>query len=84
MVIHSPFAQDHPMHLHGHDFWVLDAGYGNFDPSMTNSLTLVNAPRRDVVMLPASGYVVIAIKTNNPGVRFRRSISNIEFINNVN
>ncbi|KAJ5594712.1 uncharacterized protein N7459_000920 [Penicillium hispanicum] len=68
MVIHSPFAQDHPMHLHGHDFWVLNSGYGNFDSSMTDSLTLVNAPRRDVVMLPASGYVVIALKTNNPGV----------------
>ncbi|KAJ5701099.1 extracellular dihydrogeodin oxidase/laccase [Penicillium malachiteum] len=66
-VIHSPFAQDHPMHLHGHDFWVLDSGYGNFDLSMKSQLTLVNAPRRDVVMLPASGYVVIAMKTVNPG-----------------
>ncbi|KAJ5715508.1 extracellular dihydrogeodin oxidase/laccase [Penicillium malachiteum] len=66
-VIHSPFAQDHPMHLHGHDFWVLDSGYGNFDLSMKCELTLVNAPRRDVLMLPASGYVVIAMKTVNPG-----------------
>jgi FtsP/CotA-like multicopper oxidase with cupredoxin domain len=69
MIIHSPFAQDHPMHLHGHDFWVLGSGYGEFDSSNPNSLTLVNAPRRDVAMMPASGYLVIAIKTNNPGVR---------------
>ncbi|KAB8205459.1 extracellular dihydrogeodin oxidase/laccase [Aspergillus parasiticus] len=67
MVIHSPFAQDHPMHLHGHDFWVLGSGYGEFDSSQANSLTLVNSPRRDVAMMPASGYLVIAIKTNNPG-----------------
>ncbi|KAF4771096.1 hypothetical protein N7455_012028 [Penicillium solitum] len=67
MVIHSPFAQDHPMHLHGHDFWVLGSGYGEFDSSNPNALTLVNAPRRDVAMMPASGYLVIAIKTNNPG-----------------
>ncbi|KAJ0422380.1 extracellular dihydrogeodin oxidase/laccase [Aspergillus carlsbadensis] len=67
MVIHSPFAQAHPMHLHGHDFWVLGSGTGQFDLSMKASLTLVNAPRRDVVMLPASGYVVIALQTNNPG-----------------
>ncbi|KAL3444611.1 extracellular dihydrogeodin oxidase/laccase [Aspergillus insuetus] len=67
MVNHSPFAQAHPMHLHGHDFWALGSGNGQFDLSMRESLTLVNAPRRDVVMLPASGYVVIAIKTNNPG-----------------
>jgi FtsP/CotA-like multicopper oxidase with cupredoxin domain len=68
MAIRSPFAQDYPIHLHGHDFWVLGSGYGKFDKSMSNSLTLVNAPRRDVVMLPASGYVVIALTTNNPGV----------------
>ncbi|KAJ5771101.1 uncharacterized protein N7511_003152 [Penicillium nucicola] len=67
MVIHSPFAQDHPMHLHGHDFWVLGSGYGEFDSSNPDALTLVNAPRRDVAMMPASGYLVIAIKTNNPG-----------------
>ncbi|KAJ6025954.1 hypothetical protein N7444_013633 [Penicillium canescens] len=67
MAIHSPFAQDHPMHLHGHDFWVLGSGYGEFDSSNPNSLTLVNAPRRDVAMMPASGYLVIAIKTDNPG-----------------
>ncbi|KAE8330214.1 Cupredoxin [Aspergillus sergii] len=67
MVIHSPFAQDHPMHLHGHDFWVLGSGYGEFDSSLAGSLTLVNSPRRDVAMMPASGYLVIAIKTNNPG-----------------
>ena len=68
LVVHSPFAQDHPMHLHGHDFWVLAAGYGDFDATKTDALTLVNAPRRDVAMMPASGYLVIAIKTNNPGV----------------
>ncbi|KAK1657678.1 extracellular dihydrogeodin oxidase/laccase [Colletotrichum godetiae] len=67
MVIHSPFAQDHPMHLHGHDFWVLDSGYGNFDSNQTDRLALVNAPRRDVAMMPGSGYLVIAFKTNNPG-----------------
>lgn len=70
IVVHSPFAQDHPMHLHGHDFWVLGSGYGNFDSTQTNALQLVNAPRRDVAMMPASGYLVIAFKTNNPGVRY--------------
>ncbi|KAL4934678.1 multicopper oxidase [Aspergillus undulatus] len=67
LVIHSSFAQAHPMHLHGHDFWVLGAGNGMFDISMKDSLMLVNAPRTDVVMLPASGYVVVALRTDNPG-----------------
>lgn len=56
------------MDLRGHNFWVLAAGDGNFDHTMTNALRLVDAPRRDVVMLPASGYVVIVMKTSNPGV----------------
>lgn len=60
------------MHLHGHDFWVLAQGYGKWS-NQTSSLTLENAPRRDVVMLPASGYVVIAFKTDNPGVGFTLS-----------
>lgn len=68
MVIHSPFAQAHPMHLHGHDFWVLTAGDGNFRPTIMNALTFLNAPRRDAILLPSSGYVVIAMKENNPGV----------------
>lgn len=67
MVISSVFAQDHPIHLHGHDFWVLAQGYGKY-VSGTGTLTLTNAPRRDVAMLPASGYLVIAFKTDNPGV----------------
>ncbi|KAJ4408882.1 hypothetical protein N0V82_009612 [Gnomoniopsis sp. IMI 355080] len=66
MVISSVFAQDHPIHLHGHDFWVLGQGYGKY-VNGTGSLTLTNAPRRDVAMLPASGYLVIAFKTDNPG-----------------
>lgn len=67
-VIHSPFAQDHPMHLHGHDFLILASGYGDFDYSSITQSSLVNAPRRDVAMLPASGYLAIAWRTDNPGV----------------
>lgn len=67
MVISSAFAQDHPIHLHGHDFLVLDQGYGNY-VNNTDNLSLTNAPRRDVAMLPASGYLVIAFKSDNPGV----------------
>lgn len=67
MVVSSAFSQDHPIHLHGHDFFVLAQGYGKF-VNDSDALTLVGAPRRDVAMLPASGYLVIAFKTDNPGV----------------
>ncbi|KAL1861180.1 hypothetical protein Plec18167_002884 [Paecilomyces lecythidis] len=65
IVVHSPFAQDHPMHTHSHDHYLLGSGYGNVD---TSNLNFVNPPRRDTSMLPASGYLAIAFKTDNPGV----------------
>ncbi|KAF6834998.1 multicopper oxidase [Colletotrichum musicola] len=61
----------HPIHLHGHDFAIIQEVDGEFyspetyDPSKNN---LDNPPRRDVVLLPNKGYVVIAFKTDNPGV----------------
>jgi FtsP/CotA-like multicopper oxidase with cupredoxin domain len=66
-VIETTFAQAHPIHLHGHDFWLLAAGTGTFDAD-TTTLQTTNGPRRDVAMLPASGYLVIAMYTDNPGV----------------
>ena len=57
----------HPIHLHGHDFVVLKSGFEPFRYGGTYELDLVNPARRDVVMLPANGYVIIAFKANNPG-----------------
>lgn len=65
-VIETTFAQAHPIHLHGHDFWVLASGTGTYSTSTT--LTTTDSPRRDVAMLPASGFLVIALYTDNPGV----------------
>lgn len=65
-VIETTFAQAHPIHLHGHDFWVLASGTGSYSTSTT--LTTTDSPRRDVAMLPASGFLVIAMYTDNPGV----------------
>lgn len=65
-VISTTFAQAHPIHLHGHDFWVLASGTGTYTEG-TTTLTTTNSPRRDVAMLPASGYLVIAYVTDNPG-----------------
>ena len=56
----------HPIHLHGHDFYVLAQGTGTFDDS-TVTLQTSNPPRRDVAMLPGSGYLVIGFVTDNPG-----------------
>ncbi|KAL9106234.1 MAG: hypothetical protein Q9227_008702 [Pyrenula ochraceoflavens] len=56
----------HPIHLHGHDFYILAQGTGTFDAS-TVTLETSNPPRRDVAMLPGSGYLVIGFPSDNPG-----------------
>jgi FtsP/CotA-like multicopper oxidase with cupredoxin domain len=68
-IIETAVDRPHPIHLHGHDFWVLAQGTGTYNSSTT--LTLSNGPRRDVAMLPGDGYLVIAYYTDNPGVSLR-------------
>lgn len=51
----------------GHDFYVLAQGLGTY-ASAAPTLQLTNPPRRDVIMLPGAGYVVMAWVTDNPGV----------------
>jgi FtsP/CotA-like multicopper oxidase with cupredoxin domain len=65
MVIETSLAIPHPIHLHGHDFFVLAQGSGSYSSDTT--LNLENPPRRDTAMLPASGYLVMAFETDNPG-----------------
>jgi len=55
------------MHLHGHDFAVLAQVQGQEYNPRNVTLNTQNPPRRDVVMLPQAGYVVIAFKADNPG-----------------
>lgn len=58
----------HPIHLHGHDFALLQQVEGKeYHPNRLN-LKLDNPPRRDVVLLPQGGFVVIAFKADNPGI----------------
>jgi FtsP/CotA-like multicopper oxidase with cupredoxin domain len=72
VIIESPVPLGHPIHLHGHDFYVLAAGYGNYGSGTT--LNLDNPPRRDVAFMPGDGptgqggHLVIAFFTDNPGV----------------
>jgi FtsP/CotA-like multicopper oxidase with cupredoxin domain len=67
VVISTTFPVPHPIHLHGFDFFVLAQGTGTYSSSSV-TLNLDNPPRRDVAMLPANGYLVLAFQTDNPGV----------------
>lgn len=59
----------HPIHLHGHDMYILGVGGpGNFDVDRDlDKLNFNNPPRRDVHHMPADGWLVIAYPTDNPG-----------------
>ncbi|KAJ5318538.1 CAZyme family AA1 [Penicillium atrosanguineum] len=54
----------HPMHLHGHNFWVLGSGKGPFPYDTATDapkslINLQNPPYRDTTDLPSSGWAVI-------------------------
>lgn len=55
------------MHLHGHDFAILEQAYNKTFNISNLNLKHNNPPRRDVVLMPRKGYVVIAFKADNPG-----------------
>lgn len=63
LMINTTVPVTHPIHLHGHDFSILAQGSGLWNGSIVTK----NPPRRDTAMLPASGYLLLAFQTNNPG-----------------
>ncbi|KKY23553.1 putative multicopper oxidase [Phaeomoniella chlamydospora] len=56
----------HPIHLHGHDFVILAQSDTPYWPGLS-TLKFDNPPRRDVALLPAGGYILIAFRADNPG-----------------
>ncbi|KAF2468474.1 uncharacterized protein BDR25DRAFT_231537 [Lindgomyces ingoldianus] len=65
VIMESDIDLPHPIHLHGHDFFILAEGPGGFSPS--TPLNFNNPPRRDTALMPAKGFLVITWKTDNPG-----------------
>ena len=61
-------GENHPVHLHGYDFYVLATGFGNFNPETdTAKFNLVDPPQRNTVGVPVSGWAVIRFVADNPG-----------------
>jgi len=61
-------GESHPIHLHGHDFYIVGAGFGNYnsrtDPQKFN---LVDPPMRNTVNVPVNGWAAIRFVADNPG-----------------
>lgn len=72
IVVNNLTPASHPMHIHGHNMYMLDEGMGEWDGTVVNAQ---NPMRRDVQLLrPAdsatgtNAYMVFQIDADNPGV----------------
>ncbi|KAM7522100.1 hypothetical protein LguiA_012002 [Lonicera macranthoides] len=63
--------ENHPIHLHGFNFFVVGRGLGNFnsknDPKKFN---LVDPVERNTIGVPSGGWTAIRFRADNPGVWF--------------
>ena len=60
--------ENHPIHLHGFNFFVVGRGQGNFNPKKdTKKFNLVDPVERNTVGVPAGGWTAIRFRADNPG-----------------
>ncbi|XP_078162177.1 putative laccase-9 isoform X2 [Carex rostrata] len=61
----------HPIHLHGHRFYVIGRGTGNFDNTTDPlSYNLFDPPHQNTLGVPKNGWATIRFRAANPGVWF--------------
>ena len=71
--------ENHPIHLHGFNFFVVGKGIGNFDPENDpKNFNLVDPIERNTVGVPNGGWAAIRFRADNPGT------SNIFLFQNFN
>lgn len=64
-------VENHPVHLHGFNFFVVGRGFGNYNPNTDPaSFNLVDPPERNTVGVPTGGWTAIRFRADNPGVWF--------------
>lgn len=80
LVINNLDDGSHPVHLHGHSFYVLSSfrmegrgGWGSYNPYdpasvMRMPLNLENPLVKDTVSVPRRGHVVLRVVADNPGL----------------
>lgn len=66
IVVNNQNPIAHPFHIHGHNMFILSQGVGSWDGKIQGSAS--NPARRDVQLLPPSGYIAIQVIADNPGI----------------
>ncbi|KAL0338215.1 UNVERIFIED_CONTAM: Laccase-4 [Sesamum angustifolium] len=63
--------ENHPVHLHGFNFFAVGRGLGNFNPKTDpNNFNLIDPVERNTIGVPSGGWVAIRFLADNPGVWF--------------
>ncbi|CAN4115912.1 unnamed protein product [Withania somnifera] len=63
--------ENHPIHLHGFNFYQVGKGLGNYNPKMDpKNFNLVDPVERNTVGVPSGGWVAIRFRADNPGIWF--------------
>ena len=61
-------AEFHPWHLHGHSFWIVGQGQGNYNETLIADYNLKNPLLRDTFVLQPLSWIVVRFIADNPGV----------------
>ncbi|XP_075100657.1 L-ascorbate oxidase-like isoform X2 [Nicotiana tabacum] len=68
-ILAENVSEIHPWHFHGHSFWVLGYGDGNFTTEdAETTLNLNNPPLRNTVVVFPYGWTALRFSADNPGV----------------
>ncbi|XP_072954188.1 laccase-22-like [Typha angustifolia] len=63
--------ENHPVHLHGFNFFAVGRGLGNYNPKTSPSkFNLVDPIERNTIGVPSGGWTAIRFTADNPGVWF--------------
>ncbi|XP_041027140.1 laccase-4-like [Juglans microcarpa x Juglans regia] len=63
--------ENHPVHLHGFNFFAVGRGLGNYNPNKDpKNFNLIDPVERNTIGVPSGGWVAIRFRADNPGVWF--------------
>ena len=68
----SLFSVSNPMHLHGHDLFIIGQGLGKYDTVKdAHAYNLVDPPVRNTTLSPIYGWTAIRFVASNPSTYTR-------------
>ncbi|GMG98301.1 hypothetical protein Nepgr_000141 [Nepenthes gracilis] len=63
--------ENHPIHLHGFNFFAVGRGLGNYNPNEDpKKFNLIDPVERNTIGVPSGGWTAIRFRADNPGVWF--------------